>query len=232
MNCNNTHSGEALRLKALEILNNLEGFVIGMKLPATPIIIQEYGQNPFLILISCLLSLRTKDVVSLPVSRRLFDLAQTPHDMANLPLDLIEHTIHSVGFYKTKARTIRDVSWHICDRFAQKVPPDESDLLSLPGVGRKTMNLVRSAAFDLPAICVDVHVHRISNRLGLVTTDTPEQTEKALLELLPKEKWSQVNRLLVTLGQNVRIPSIVPVGQCSHCALMLQLNTIGAIKDE
>ena len=172
------------------------------KRPAATKIVEKYGHNPYLILISCLLSLRTRDTVSYPASVRLFVKAKTPRTMLKLSLKTIEKLIYPVGFYRNKARSILSVSEDLLERFKGKVPKTKEELLSIKGVGPKTANLVLSEAFGIPAICVDTHVHRISNQIGLVKTKTPEQTEKKLMELLPKRYWSEFNPLLVMWGQN------------------------------
>lgn len=167
------------------------------------LIIDKFGKDPFILLISCLLSLRARDTVTLPVSLNLFEQVRTLQDMLNLSTQKLESLIYPVGFYKRKADQIKQISAILLDIHAGQVPATEHALLSLPGVGIKTANLVLSMAFDIPAICVDIHVHRISNRLGLVTTQTPEQTEKDLKKVLPKKYWIEWNKLLVKWGQNV-----------------------------
>ncbi|MFT6765840.1 MAG: endonuclease-3 [Alteromonas naphthalenivorans] len=171
--------------------------------PMSFLIIDQFGKDPFLLLISCLLSLRARDAVTLPVSLKLFSQVRTPQDVLDLSLQYLELLIYPVGFYKRKAFQIKQISNIILDQYGGQVPNTETELLRLPGVGIKTANLVLGMAFDIPAICVDIHVHRISNRLGIVTTKTPEQTEKKLKIVLPKEYWIEWNRLLVTWGQNV-----------------------------
>ena len=192
--------------------------------PAATQIIEQYGKKPYLILISCILSLRTKDTVSLPASIRLFTCATTPEAMLQVPLGVIERVIYTCGFYRTKAKTIHSISADLIDRFAGLVPADRQSLLTLKGVGPKTANLVLSEAFDIPAICVDTHVHRISNRLGIVSTQTPEQTEAALKKVLPPHYWGEWNRLLVMWGQNVCVP-ISP--KCSTCPLLPVCKRVG-----
>ncbi|HQO58234.1 MAG TPA: endonuclease III [Candidatus Omnitrophota bacterium] len=171
-------------------------------------------RDPYLVLISCLLSLRTKDETTLPASERLFNLAKTPADMARLKIEAIEDAIYPVGFYRTKARTVQRVSREILERFNGEVPRTLEDLMSFKGVGRKTANLVLIEGFHIPAMCVDTHVHRISNRLGYVKTQDPHQTEWALREKLPRLYWAEYNALLVTWGQNVCKP-VSPF--CSQC---------------
>src|SRR5262245_12573893 len=146
---------------------------------------QETGRDPFRILIGCLLSLRTTDDTTAGASARLFALARTPAGILGLSTKQIERAIYPVGFYRTKARVLHRVCRDLIDRFDGKVPPDLDDLLTLHGVGRKTANLVVTFGFDLPGICVDTHVHRITNRLGFVRTKTPEDTEMALRRRLP-----------------------------------------------
>ncbi len=170
--------------------------------------------DPFLVLVSCLLSLRTKDETTLPAAERLFALATTPQEMAALRVSQIQRVIYPVGFYKTKARRIKDISQELISRFGGKVPDDMETLLSFKGVGRKTAKLVLTEGFHQPAMCVDTHVHRISNRFGYVETRTPEQTEWALRKKLPVRHWMDYNALLVTWGQNICRP-ISP--KCSAC---------------
>lgn len=171
-------------------------------------------KSPFLVLISCILSLRTKDETTLPASERLFALADKPEAMLKLSLAQIEKAVYPVGFYKTKARTIHGICRDILEKFGGKVPDELDTLMTMKGVGRKTANLVLTEGFAKPAMCVDTHVHRISNRLGYVRTKTPEETEWALRERLPREFWMQYNALLVTWGQNVCKP-VSPL--CSTC---------------
>lgn len=187
-----------------------------MPITAAQAIVNEFGNDPFLVLVSCLLSLRTKDAVSLAASRRLFHLAKKPHDLVRLSLSLIQNTIYPTGFYRKKSQQLIAVSQYLIDHFDGKVPSHEQELLSLPGVGRKTMNLVRGIAFGIPAICVDTHVHRIANRLGLVNTTTPEATEIALKDIVPEAMWVEFNTLLVMWGQNICTP-LSPY--CSTCPL-------------
>lgn len=171
-------------------------------------------KSPFLVLISCIMSLRTKDETTLPASERLFQLADNPQDMLTLSTAQIEKAIYPVGFYKTKARTIKGICRDLIDRFGGKVPDEIDELLTLKGVGRKTANLVVIEGFDKPGICVDTHVHRISNRFGYVNTKTPDETEQALRVKLPFKHWKQYNELLVVWGQNVCRP-VSPF--CSTC---------------
>lgn len=171
-------------------------------------------RDPFKILISCILSLRTKDEVTVLASERLFIIASTPRGMLQLSETRIAGLIYPVGFYRRKAAVIRDVSRRIIADFSGRVPDTREGLLSLKGVGRKTANLVLGLGFAHPAICVDTHVHRISNRLGWVSTRTPEETEKALETLLARRYWIEVNTLFVAFGRYICKP-VSPL--CSRC---------------
>jgi endonuclease III len=170
--------------------------------------------DPFRVLIACLLSLRTKDETTGPASARLFALADTPRAILRLTPKEIERAIFPVGFYRTKARVILGVCRDLIDRFGGQVPDEIDALLTLKGVGRKTANLVVTQGFNKPGICVDVHVHRISNRWGYVKTRNPEETEMALRRRLPRRYWIGYNDLLVGFGQNVCQP-LSP--KCSEC---------------
>jgi len=173
-----------------------------------------HWRNPFCVLIAGLLSLRTKDETTGPAAARLFALADTPEGIRRLRPRTIERAIYPVGFYRTKARVLREVSRDLIARFGGGVPDDVDTLLTLKGVGRKTANLVVTQGFNKPGICVDVHVHRISNRWGYVTTRNPEETEMALRRRLPRRYWIGYNDLLVSFGQNVCLP-VSP--RCSQC---------------
>jgi endonuclease III len=175
-------------------------------------------KDPFLILVSCILSLRTRDQIAVIASDRLFKRAATPGRIARLRLPALEALIHSVNFYRTKARAIREAARRIEKEFAGKVPGTLEELLSFKGVGRKTANLVLGLGFGIPAICVDTHVHRISNRLGWVMTRTPEETEKALERILSRRYWIRINELLVMFGQNLCYPVRPACGRCPLCA--------------
>ena len=175
-------------------------------------------------LIACLLSLRTQDTTTGPAAARLFALAGTPQAMRKLTAARIERAIYPVGFYRTKARVIRALCRDLLERFGGRVPDDIDTLLTLHGVGRKTANLVVTIGFDKPGICVDTHVHRISNRLGYVRTRTPDETEMALRATLPRRYWIGYNDLLVTFGQNVCAP-ISP--KCSACPVRALCRRVG-----
>lgn len=170
--------------------------------------------NPYHVLISCILSLRTKDKTTAEASKRLFKTADTPNKMLKLSSRYLQRLIYPVGFYRNKARSILEISQRIIQDFKGRVPKRLEDLLKLKGVGRKTANLVLGLSFNIPAICVDTHVHRISNRLGLVSTKNPQETEEVLKEIIPKAYWIKLNTILVAFGQNMCLP-ISPF--CSQC---------------
>jgi endonuclease-3 len=184
-------------------------------------------KSPFLVLISCLLSLRTKDKVTAEASNRLFKLADNPEKMLGLSIKNIEKAIYPVGFYKTKAKRIKEICRVLLDDYGGVVPDEIDELLKLNGVGRKTANLTVTLGYGKLGICVDTHVHRISNRLGLVKTKTPEQTEFDLRKKLPKKHWLIYNDLLVTYGQNLCVP-ISP--WCSKCKIFKYCKRVGVKK--
>lgn len=181
-------------------------------------------RDPFVILISTLLSLRTKDEVTEVATERLFALASTPEEMLQVPQAKIAKTIYPVGFYRVKAKTIHHTCRELIDRFGSKVPDNLDDLLSIKGVGRKTANLVITLAYGKDGICVDTHVHRISNRLGYVRTKTPDETEFALRAKLPRRHWIIYNTLLVSFGRKTCKP-ISPL--CSVCSIKQYCDRVG-----
>lgn len=184
-------------------------------------------KDPYKVLISCVLSLRTKDEVTKKASLKLFERADTANKMVNLNESEIEKLIYPVGFYKTKAKRIIEMSHKILDEYGGKVPDTIDKLLKLKGVGRKTANIVITLGYSKPGVCVDTHVHRISNRWGYVKTKNPIQTEFALREKLPQEHWIEYNDILVTYGQNVCVP-ISP--KCSICPIENYCPKIGVLK--
>lgn len=192
----------------------------------TPLVEQmsDGGETPFRILIATLLSLRTRDTQTAQVVPQLFALADTPATMVALPLDVLTSIIYPVGFYRTKATTIQRVCRVLLDEHGGIVPNDLDTLLTLPGVGRKTANLVLTRGFGLPGICVDTHVHRICNRWGYVQTKSPDETEQVLRAQLPPRYWIPINGLLVTLGQNICHPRSP---RCSICAVATDCARIG-----
>ena len=183
--------------------------------------------DPFRVLIACILSLRTQDSTTGPAAQRLFALADTPKLMLMQSPRVIEQAIYPVGFYRTKARVIVGIARDLLERFRGRVPDDIDALLTLNGVGRKTANLVVTMGYGKPGICVDTHVHRISNRLGYVKTRDPEETEMALREKLPRRHWIGYNDLLVSFGQNVCTP-LSP--RCSICPVTTLCRKVGVTK--
>ena len=163
--------------------------------------LEVFGNDPYKTLVSTLLSSRTKDETTLKASRRLFKKATNIYELEELTIREIRGYIYPVGFYKTKAKQIRLLSRKITADFDGKIPMTRSLLVTLPGVGRKTANLVLNRAFSVPAIAVDTHVHKISNLLGWVDTKTPEATERKLNKKLPKKYWTDINRLFVSIGR-------------------------------
>lgn len=184
--------------------------------PVVGVVARESNRDPFRILVSCLLSLRTKDKTTREASTRLFALAHQPATMLTLPLRKIERAIYPVGFYRTKAKSIHAICRRLLDNYGGRVPDSIEELVTLSGVGRKTANLVVTVGYGKPGICVDIHVHRISNRWGYVRTRTPEETEQALRRKLPASYWMTFNDLLVPYGQNLCQP-VSPF--CSKCKL-------------
>ena len=172
--------------------------------------------DPYLVLIACILSLRTNDKTTYPATLRMLALAKTPYEMAEVSVQDLAKAIYPVGFYQNKAGQIIELSKVLIEKYDGKVPCDIDELCKLRGVGRKTANLVVARGFNKPAICVDVHVHRIFNRLGYIKTKTPEETEFALRDKLPIKYWIPINTLLVTHGQNICKP-VKPM--CNLCPI-------------
>lgn len=198
--------------KALDIL---EAEYPSWKAPVLDLIAIN-THDPFRILISTIISLRTKDQVTTEASRKLYAVADTPENIAKLSIPEIEKLIYPAGFYHNKARQIKEICQILVKKYASSVPNTMEELLAFKGVGRKTANLVLALGFNIPAICVDTHVHRITNRLGYVNTATPEKTEFALREKLPEKYWLRINTLLVAFGQTICQP-LRP--KCKNCPL-------------
>ena len=180
--------------------------------------------SPYLVLIACILSLRTNDKTTYPATLRMLELANTPEEMTKVNEKDLEKAIYPVGFYANKAKQIIQLSKELVENYNGQVPCDIDELCKFNGVGRKTANLVVSRGFNKPAICVDVHVHRIFNRLGYVKTKNPEETEFALREKLPEKYWIDINTLIVTHGQNVCKPQKPDCDNCpinSYCKKIL-----------
>ena len=198
-------------------MRTLARSITGLELPAVEKISEEQAEDPFQILIATILSARTQDATTHAASTRLFKFARTPRTMAKLPVNQVERLIYPVSFYRNKAVFVKDASRMIVDRFGGRVPSTMEELTTLPGVGRKTANLVMILAFrGKENICVDIHVHRISNRLGWVRTRTPEETEQALYKTIQRRWWPLINLYLVTWGQNTCRP-VYP--RCHDCAI-------------
>lgn len=188
----------------------------------TPPAMVKIGQkaDPFRILVGCLISARTRDEVTEAACSRLFQRIKTPRSLLKLTARQLEKEIYPVAFYRNKAKALKSLSSDLIERFEGRVPETLEELLTLQGVGRKTANLTLILAFDGMGICVDTHVHRIANRWGYVETDTPEQTEHALREKLPKKHWQRINELLVGFGQTICKPLSPMCSQCpvdKHC---------------
>ncbi len=188
--------------------------------------VSQRRRDPFEVLVTTILSLRTKDEVTREAARRLLDKVHSPQDIIDIEEQELARLIFPVGFYKTKAKNLKNISKDLIEKFKGRVPDDLDELLKLKGVGRKTANLVITLAFGKPGICVDTHVHRVSNRLGYVATKTPEATEMALREKLPRQYWIEYNDLLVTWGQNICRP-ISPF--CSKCAIRPYCRQVGVV---
>lgn len=187
--------------------------------------LEHYRDSPFAVLISTILSQRTRDENTIKASTQLFSEYKTPEQIAGAPLDKIEELIKPSGFYKVKAQRIKEVSRIIAERYNGEVPESLEELLQLPGVGRKTANCVLVYGFRKNAIPVDTHVHRISNRLGLVKTKTPEKTEEELRRTIPEEHWLELNALFVKFGQQICRP-IKP--RCSECPVTAECRFYGS----
>lgn len=189
--------------------------------------ISEKTRDPFKVLVSTVLSLRTKDECTAEASQRLFGLAKTPEKILSLPEKKIASTIYPVGFYNTKAKHLKQIASILIEQYEGRVPDDMDELLKLPGVGRKTANLVVTIGYGKPGICVDTHVHRIANRWGYIKTRNPHETEFTLRKILPKKYWLVFNDLLVTYGQN-RCAPVSP--KCSECPLIKWCQRIGVTR--
>ena len=194
-----------------------------------PVVTQmaSLSRDPYLVLIACLLSLRTKDETTGPAARRLFSLADTPDKMLTLKPAQIQNAIYPVGFYKTKVQTVIDVSRRLIEEYGGQVPDEIEELITFKGVGRKTANLVRTQGFQKLGICVDTHVHRISNRWGYVHTRTPEETEMALRDKLPEQYWIEINDHLVAMGQTICHPTSP---KCTQCPLERYCDKVGVVR--
>jgi endonuclease III len=199
----------------------------GSALPSVSAIAEDIVHSPFRVLTATVISLRTKDAVTAEASRRLFSQADTPEAMVQLNQEQIEKLIYPAGFYRTKAKHIIEISRLLLEFYGGEVPSEREKLLALPGVGVKTANLTLNLGFGINAVCVDTHVHRISNRCGWISTKTPEESEKALEKVLPERFWIPLNELLVRYGQLVCTP-VSP--RCSECSIREECPKIGVVK--
>jgi endonuclease-3 len=209
-----------------KVIHLIEKEVAKWELPIVSSLAEEHS-GPFVILISTILSLRTKDEVTAKAAERLLALARTPEEMLELSEGKIIKAIYPVGFYRTKAKTILHISKELLDRFHSRVPDTIEQLLTLKGVGRKTANLVVALGYNKEGLCVDTHVHRISNRLGYVKTKTPEETEYALRKKLPSKYWLRYNTLMVAFGRHVCVP-ISPF--CSRCSVFVYCGRVNVAR--
>lgn len=185
---------------------------------------EVHGHDPFQMLVAVILSQRSRDSVTVPVAKQLFENTKTPQDFVSIPQKDLEEKIRAIGFYRAKADGIKKLSKILVEKYDGHVPAKEEDLLSLPHVGRKTANIILTTFFDTPQIAVDIHVHRITNRLGWVTTSKPEETEKALTKRIPKNLHSIVNRVFVAHGQTICLPR---VPKCSVCPVRTYCPRVG-----
>ena len=185
---------------------------------------EQHDRDPFKVLISCLISLRTKDEVTYPAAQRLFELAHTPKKMMSLSEKQIAEAIYPAGFYNTKAKRIKSIAKTLYENHNSQVPDTIDELVKLKGVGRKTANIVMVFGFNKPAVPVDTHVHKIANRLGWLSTACPDQTEQELRKKLPKKYWLEINELFVRHGQNVCL-SVSP--WCSTCQIKQYCKRVG-----
>ncbi len=208
-----------------KIIPILEEAILQWKEPIVGVVAKKH--DPFRVLVATILSLRTKDETTSLASRKLFKSASTPETMLTIPLEELEKLIYPVGFYKNKAKTIHNICETLIENYNSIVPDEIDELLKFKGVGRKTANLVVTLGYNKPGICVDIHVHRISNRLGYINTKTPDESEFALRDKLPEEYWIRYNDLLVPYGQNQCKP-ISPF--CSTCPIEEYCSKTGVSK--
>ena len=195
-----------------EVLAKVKKAIQGCRVPSLTIISQK--NDPFAVLVSCIISLRTRDEVTYPASARLLKLAKTPAQLMKLSNAKLEQAIYPAAFFRNKSQSIKELCKDLVDNYEGRVPDKLEELLKLKGVGRKTANLTLILGHNKPGICVDIHVHRISNRWGYVKTKSPNETEMALRDKLPKCYWKGYNDLLVTFGQNICKPVSPFCGSC------------------
>jgi len=211
------------KVELIKVLKILEREYERWNAPVVTLIAQ-HTNDPFKVLVSALISTRTKDETTAEACKRLFDVVKGPQDLLEIPIDELERLIYPVGFYKTKAKHLKELAEDLVQRFGKRVPDNFEDLISLKGVGRKVANLVLADGFGKPVICVDTHVHRITNRWGLIKTKNVEQTEKELMKVVPEEYRRLMNRLLVAFGQRI----CRPVGpRCGECPVSKYCKRVG-----
>jgi endonuclease-3 len=199
----------------------------GAEDPSVTTVAEQYRRDPWAVLVSTIISLRTKDEVTIIASKRLLEKAGSPKELNAMKAEKIEKLIYPAGFYRNKAASLKKIASILLEQYKGKVPPSMEKLLALPGVGRKTANLVLTEAFDLDGLCVDIHVHRISNRCGWLSAKTPEDTEMELREILPRNYWKRINYLLVLYGQKLCRP-VSPF--CSQCVIKKHCSHNGIVK--
>jgi len=195
--------------------------VKGAEDPSVTTVAEQYRRDPWAVLVSTILSLRTKDEVTLSTSKRLLEKAGSPEALSVIKEEKLAKLIYPVGFYRNKASSLKKIAYILITQYNGEVPSSMEALLALPGVGRKTANLVLTEAFDLDGLCVDIHVHRISNRCGWLSSKAPEETEMILREILPLRYWKRINYLLVLYGQKLCRPVSPFCSQCvikKHCS--------------
>jgi len=207
--------------KALEKWRDDAASPLGANDPSVTTVAEHYrndssADRPWAVFVSTILSLRTKDEVTLAASERILKAAANPSQLHSMNEEKIAKLIYPVGFYRNKSSSLKKIAAILLAQYEGKVPSTMEELLALPGVGRKTANLVLTEAFDIDALCVDIHVHRISNRCGWLSSDTPEETEMTLREILPLKYWKRINYLLVLYGQRLCRP-VSPF--CSCCII-------------
>jgi len=190
-------------------------------------LIAQHTNDPFRVLVSALISTRTRDETTAQVCKRLFERVKDPFDLIEIPTEELEKLLYPVGFYRVKAKHLRELAQDLISRFGGKVPSSREELLTLKGVGRKVANLVLADGYGQPAICVDTHVHRITNRWGLIKTRNPLQTEKELMKKVPRDYWRVMNRILVAFGQRICTPQNP---KCETCPISNYCKKVGLPK--
>ncbi|MEK9629660.1 MAG: endonuclease III [Nitrospinota bacterium] len=218
--------GKKIDFNIAEVVRELKKAVKGFRTPSVTVIARK--NDPFAVLVSCIISLRTRDDVTEPASARLFDLAKSPAELVKLSNAKIEKAIYPAAFFRNKAKSLKELCKTLVNEYEGKVPDTLEELLKLKGVGRKTANLTLILGHDKPGICVDIHVHRISNRWGYVKTKSPDETERVLRDILPKQYWKGYNDLLVSFGQNLCKP-VSPF--CTNCPVEKHCPKIGVSRN-